>query len=442
MGVDTSIYNALGVRPKSMMDYESEFAQRDLQQQQRQQNALALQTGQMGLAEKRRAIQEQGVIRNALMGLGAGATDEQRINALKGTGLPGGFSQADALEKSLQERQKNAAATRSSDATATKSLVDATGDRLKQYRAQLDLIDSPQAAAQWLQSQFTDPLTRDTMAAMGNPQEAIARIPQDPQGFMQWRQQAAMGMEKHIQQKHAQAQLAETARGHDLTYKAAREGQAVTIRGQNMTDARGRELAEATREAAQATREDKKADKRTADVDKEVTKFANTIQKEGIPELETAVSQAEGAVGRYKPGEVPGVGPLKNALPAAVMSSDGKDVRQALAQVRNIVLSARSGAAVTDQELRRLVEEIGTGAGMTEDDMRKGLKKVRDRLEKIKENAAGGVSDDVLNTYTDRGGLPIKRGGTKPARTVTRTGKDASGRKVVQYSDGSIEHAD
>jgi len=189
-------------------------------------------------------------------------------------------------------------------------------------------------------------------------------------------------------------------------------------------------------------REEKVATKKAEAVEKAVTKFSDTIQKEGIPELETAVAQAENALGRYKPGQVPGVGPIKNALPAALMSAEGKDVRQALAQVRNIVLSARSGAAVTDQELRRLVEEIGTGAGMDDADIRRGLQKVRARLDQIKTNAAAGVSDEVLNTYRERGGLDIRRGGKPEAaqRTVVRTGTH-NGRKVVQYSDGTVDYA-
>jgi hypothetical protein len=169
------------------------------------------------------------------------------------------------------------------------------------------------------------------------------------------------------------------------------------------------------RENVTTVRAEKEAAKKAEQVDKAVTKFSDTVQKEGIPELETAIAQAEGAIKKYEEGAVPGVGPLKNALPAAVMTQEGKDVRQALAQVRNIVLSARSGAAVTDQELRRLVEEIGTGVGMTEADMRSGLAKVRARIDTIKQNAAAGVSDDVLKTYADRGGLDLRRGPQVPA---------------------------
>jgi hypothetical protein len=38
--------------------------------------------------------------------------------------------------------------------------------------------------------------------------------------------------------------------------------------------------------------------------------------------------------------------------------------------------------------------------------------------------------------------VPSIVGGGSTSRTVTRTGTDANGKKVVQYSDGSIEHAD
>jgi hypothetical protein len=179
------------------------------------------------------------------------------------------------------------------------------------------------------------------------------------------------------------------------------------------------------REGATTVRAEKEAAKRAEQVDKAVTKFSDTVQKEGIPELETAIAQAEGAVGKYGQGAVPGVGPIKNMLPAFAMSDDGKDVRQALAQVRNIVLSARSGAAVTDQELRRLVEEIGTGAGMTEADMRNGLARVRARIDQIKQNAAAGVSDDVLSTYRERGGLDLRRGPQPKAGEPKRIANDA-----------------
>jgi hypothetical protein len=201
----------------------------------------------------------------------------------------------------------------------------------------------------------------------------------------------------------------------------AAAARAVQIRGQNMTDERARELNAVARETAGEK-------KRVEGIEKGVTKYSDTLQKEGIPELEEAVSGAENALGRYKPGQVPGVGRLSGAVPSALLSDEGNDVRQAVATVRNIVLNARSGAAVTDQELRRLVEELGTGLGQSESALKRGLGRVRARLDKIKENAAAGVSDDVKGLYEERGGVPIKRGGAKP-------GTDAVAEALKKYGN-------
>lgn len=200
--VDTSIYNALGARPKSIGEYSAELDMADLRKQGMQQNALAMQTGQMGLQDRQRAMQEADTIRNALAGLGGNATDEARINALKGTGLPGGFTQADALEKSILERQKTGSEIKNKDALTAKTYGEAQADALKRYRGVLDFVDTPQGGQRWLQAQYADPVIGQYIAAtLGPPEEAIKRVPTDPAQFQDWRKQAALGMEKHMEEK-------------------------------------------------------------------------------------------------------------------------------------------------------------------------------------------------------------------------------------------------
>jgi hypothetical protein len=416
--LDPSIY--MTARPKSAFEYLQEMAAADDAKQTRQLRGLQLlaQQGQMQDAQQSRDIRNRGL--SAVQALGGGASDDQRIGALRGVG---DYGTADSLEKSLLERQKTAATVAGQKESTEKDRIANFHAKTDRHLQNLTMVNTPQDAMSWLKQGLNDGIMdMQKVSAFAAQVKTMT-----PEQFAQWKEKAAAaGMslkeqaEQIWKQKGYDLQVQES--GERARHNRAQEG--LTARGQNMTDARSRDL----NEIARANRAD---DKRIANVDKGVTDLSKTLQKEGIPELETAISGAEGALGRYKNGEVPGIGPLKNMLPAAMMSDEGKDVRQALAQVRNIVLSARSGAAVTDQELRRLVEEIGTGAGMSEDDIRKGLAKVRTRINAIKTNAAAGVSDDVLREYQGRGGLPISRGDSqsKPKQVMRF---DANGNLVQQ----------
>lgn len=409
MALDPSIYAGFLRPPRNAVDFAGDFAQLDAQREAVKSNALARAFQQAKLDEYGRQTADANALRQFQRGLG-GKSESDVIKAYRDAGY---FNEAGALEKDVLGREKIRTDIAGEKVKATKAFGEAQADALKRYRGALDYIDTPDGAARWMQAQYADPLLAEHMtSSFGPPEKVLSTIPRDAQAFSEWRQRAALGMEAHVRQKleetkvnDAQAGRIEqarlTERGQDLTAATAR-------RGQDLTDARAREVVSVSKEAAAAA-------KKEATVDKAVTKLSDTLQKEGIPDLDKAIGDAEGAIGRYKPGDVPGVGPVKGALPAFMMSDEGKDVRQALAAVRNIVLSARSGAAVTDQELRRLVEEIGTGAGMTEADARRGLKRIRERFEVVKRNAAAGVSDEVLNTYRDRGGLPITRGNAPAA---------------------------
>jgi len=422
MALNPAIFGAFAPRQRSAVEYAGDFADLDAKREAVANNALARAFSQAKLDEFNRATSDANALRQFQRGL-AGKSDGDVLKAYRDSGY---FNEAGALEKDMLGRDKTRAeiATEGAKvgkeaALARKAFGEAQADSLKRFRGALDYIDTPEGAARWLQAQYADPLLSDHMASLGPVEQAVTRIPRDPQGFQEWRQRAALGMEAHLKQQLEQTKANDAQAGRIETARLTERGQNITAatarRGQDLTDARARDLVGVTREAAATA-------KKEAANDKAVTKFSDTLQKEGIPDLDKAIGDAEGAVGRYKPGEVPGVGPLKGALPAFMMSDEGKDVRSALAAVRNIVLNARSGAAVTDQELRRLVEEIGTGAGMTETDARRGLKRIRDRFEVVKRNAAAGVSDDVLNTYRERGGLAITRGTGQTAAAPAAAG--------------------
>lgn len=452
MPIDTSIYKSNPLR--SVADYEQELNAVDLQKQSMQQNALNLQTGRLGLAEKQRAIAEQGQIRNVLAGLGPGADDTMRISALKGTGLPGGFAAADALQKAQLDQEKVRAQAALDLASARAKEVATKQELLTHGIQSLQVADTPEQAA----NAILDGVTRGYWSPE-DAQKKIAAIPQEPNAYQSWRMNSLKAVlaakdqlpkietrdlggalqtaaidpltgKSTVTASVAKTQTPESIASNERIAKEGAANRAVQMRGQDMTDARSREL-------NTVTKADKEETRKTEKVEKETTKFAATLQKEGIPDIEAALSSAEAIFSRYKDpktgklGSVPGIGAITNVLPDWAVSSEGRDVRESLAAVSNIVLSARSGAAVTDQEMRRLARELSASLGGTAEDMERAYRKFRVRFDKIKANAAAGVSDEVKRTYEERGGVPITRGSGKTDKPAAED--DAVARALKKY---------
>lgn len=184
--------------------------------------------------------------------------------------------------------------------------------------------------------------------------------------------------------------------------------QAVQVRGQNMTDARARDLAGLK---AQELEQNKRlsADAKNLDrVDKKVTAFATQLDKTNVPQFESLLGDIEADLAKYK--DIPGYGGIMGNLPIFLQSEEGKALRQKIATLRNLTLKDRSGAAVTNQELTRLLEELGTGMFKTDADLKRGLSGVRKNLDAVKQNVVAGIDDDTLTEYQNRGGIPLKRG--------------------------------
>jgi hypothetical protein len=423
MALDAGIYGRYN--PKSVADFDREHYTAEGARQAHALNALRLLQGQREEQAAQRTLGDQTGVRNALMQLGGGATDEQRINALRTLGTPTGFSQADALEKSTLERQKTRAEVQGKTSESEKRQFEVARERLQLINdAASSAVDqtSYAQALQGLQQAGVD----------------VSKMPPqfDPAFVAQAKRQAMSELQRN--------EVAARQRGHDLTAASQAETAAnnlrtdarvrsegaanrgVQIRGQNLTDDRARDL-------ATITKTDKAEARKAEQNDKAVTKFSDTLQKEGIPEIEAALTGAEGIFARYrdpktgKATDIPGIGAVKNALPDWAVSSEGKDARESLSAVANIVLSARSGAAVTDQELRRLARELSNSVGASAADMERAYSKFRARFEKVKANTAAGVSDDVKRTYEERGGIKIPRGGAgaEPATLPNMPSGDA-----------------
>jgi hypothetical protein len=228
--------------PRSAFEYANDFARADLEREQlagaRQANAL----NAMTLEQKRAEQADAAETRNALQRVAATWTADtkpaDRIASLRNTGRAALIAQADAIEKAELDASK----TRSEVGKREGETLDAT---MARYRGALDFIDTREGAARWLQAQYSDPVLGQYMQRLGTFEQAVQKLPTDPQAFQQWRQQAAMGMQKFVEQQTQRRGQDVTVRGQDITDARTREegalNRGVQIRGQNMVNDRARD---------------------------------------------------------------------------------------------------------------------------------------------------------------------------------------------------------
>lgn len=138
-----------------------------------------------------------------------------------------------AAEKSQLDLGKTRADMAETTAKTQEVQAKVVNYKMQQNRDMLNTINTPQDAARWVQGMFSDPDLAKVFSHGGDTAEqAIARIPQDPQKFAEWKQQSQLGAEKLVQMTtpDANARLsAQTSTANNATTNAT------TQRGQNMT---------------------------------------------------------------------------------------------------------------------------------------------------------------------------------------------------------------
>lgn len=185
MPADASIFNALMQPRKTAFDYANEFEQQGTQ---RQMNALQLQSAQLQNQNALQAQQDDQALRRYV---GSGAD----LNTPEGQA--GLYKVAPKAAPAILKQRMDAQKAAGESVKLSGENLDAG---LARYRKMLDGVDNPQAAVQWLQAQYSDPVVGPVMQKMAPFEEAVKRIPMSPQEFAVWRQKSGMGMEAY--QKH------------------------------------------------------------------------------------------------------------------------------------------------------------------------------------------------------------------------------------------------
>lgn len=155
-----------------------------------------------------------------------------------------------------------------------------------------------------------------------------------------------------------------------------------------------------------------------ADTDKRINKFTTTLDKASVPEFENSLSLVKEVFDKY-PKDIPGYGRIDSLRPDFLSSDEGVQARQKIQQAANVLLKSRSGAAVTDSEMRRFLTEVSMGKLMSADAVRTGWGNVARTFEAKKANLLSGVNPADLEEYNARTGSSYSHGGKKTPTAPT-----------------------
>lgn len=145
------------------------------------------------------------------------------------------------------------------------------------------------------------------------------------------------------------------------------------------------------------------AEARQKKIEAEAERYGKTLESTGLSELLSAAERAANVAAGE--GDIAGYGPAVNALPSFLVSQAGKNNRQEISGLKNTILKARSGGAVTPQEAERLGSEIGDNIGSDDMLLRKGINNVSSTLAEKLANAQSAFSPEAIQLYEGRGGI-------------------------------------
>lgn len=172
-------------------------------------------------------------------------------------------------------------------------------------------------------------------------------------------------------------------------------------------------------------RDEAQAAAKDARLNADVLKYGADLA--GVSELQAGIEQADRALAPHlaKGGDIPGVGGWANSPgfigTVAAKLEGGSDVRNALAPVRNLILKARSGGAVTPQEADRLLNEFGQVMGANDADFVRAWSNFKSRHGALLNGIAAKYSTEAVDEYNRRAAA---REAAQPAPTQ---GRGASG---------------
>lgn len=181
---------------------------------------------------------------------------------------------------------------------------------------------------------------------------------------------------------------------------------------------------------------------------RDVRNLSRDLTKAQIPELMEGIALIDKQLEPYikKGGDLPGVGGAYNILPG--ITQDARFMKSVIARIRNTVLKARSGGAVTPQEATRLLEEFSLRGFNTDEDFLKSWADFKSVFQNKVSGVYSGYPPEVVDEYLKNmenqvsdgvdnpSGAPGAPGtGTDWESLSTSPGKQPDRSKTVSWSD-------
>lgn len=206
MPADANIFQEYLKAPKSVMDYQTQYDEADTRKNALQQSVLALQKGQMDMANAADVSRQRNALRAAIGNGQIDLSNPAHTSAALSLAPDVAPALLETVQKSATARAaatKDTAQAGEADAKTAASKLDQSIKAHDFHVQQLGAVNDPQTAQQWaIQGLQSGVFTPEQFQA------GYARIPTDPAGFAQWKQAAMQGGVNATEQlKMKQAQL-------------------------------------------------------------------------------------------------------------------------------------------------------------------------------------------------------------------------------------------
>ncbi len=191
--------------------------------------------------------------------------------------------------------------------------------------------------------------------------------------------------------------------------------------------------AQGSRYEASRVRADAKVDRDAENEDKQVAELAK-VSGSDVAMGRKALDEVDAEIAKY--GEdIPGVGTLKSKAYDWMLSDEGNKNRQNANDALAIMLSVRSGATVSPEELERSKGIYGVNGSPKQ--FAEGMKRLRRDFESTLAAKQAGYGHKVKEKFAERGGTLASSEAPQIRKPVKYLVSPDKKRRVPVYADGS-----